>query len=312
MTLTDGELVPWPDTTTGEEGGSGLVVLPTATLKAAAFRSDGIDAAHLESLVATEGAWPPILVSAQTHIVIDGAHRLRAGVVLGLESLVCELSYDDESTWYLEFVRRNSTHGKPLGQEDRTRAACELVRRCPDWSNRRIAQCCGMSPHTVAALRKRELDLGAEGARPDPMRRVGRDGRRRPVNGEEARDRIVAEIRKRPRGSLREVAGVVGASPETVRSVRRIMAESPRGLTGSETDSASTWELDRALVAMPSGNEFLTWFQRTAPGERWQVLALLVPLNRVYAVADEARRRSQSWKDFADVLEGRAARRTGT
>jgi len=51
-------------------------------------------------------------------------------------------------------------------------------------------------------------------------RRTGRDGRARPVDVAELRARITRAIEEQPTAPLREIARQVGASAETVRSVK--------------------------------------------------------------------------------------------
>jgi AraC-like DNA-binding protein len=54
---------------------------------------------------------------------------------------------------FVEAVRRNIDHGLPLTIADRSKAGEHLLQRHPDWSDRRIAEVCGLSPHTIARLR---------------------------------------------------------------------------------------------------------------------------------------------------------------
>ncbi len=211
---------------------------------------------------------------------------------------------------YLEFVCRNAQHGLPLSLRDREQAATLLLGLEPDWSDRRIGEFCAISPHTVAALRSGSDEAGVEAARREGgPRRLGRDGKRRPVDTASLHERIAAEIRLRPRGSLREVAAAAGASPETVRTVKRRLqlAQGP-ALVESPAEPAGgpDWQEDLALRAMDAGPEFLLWFDRTAVGNEWREHAGQLPLNRVYAVADEARRRASAWRAFAEALEQRA------
>jgi transposase-like protein len=71
--------------------------------------------------------------------------------------------------------------------------------------------------------------------------RVGRDGRVRPVNGDEGRLRAVEVLTQRPDASLREVARIAGISPATVSDVRkRLAAGEPAVLSGREPASAAT------------------------------------------------------------------------
>jgi hypothetical protein len=157
--------------------------------------------------------------------------------------------------------------------------------------------------------------------------RVGRDGRVRPVDPAAARARIAAEVKRQPQASLRAIARVVGASPETVRSVRnevRACSGTLNAPTSEPVDSEATvlgllsrkrpaaapLRVDRAFIDREGGDTFVEWFDATSIDQidLWQQIES-VPLSRVYEIADEARRRAAFWTQFAVTLEGRVRRR---
>jgi len=101
----------------------------------------------------------------------------------------------------------------------------------PLWSDRRIAHVCGVSPKLVARLRCDGPVAPAAAAR---EKRVGRDGRARPLKPGAIRGDIAKAIRESPCASLRMIAAELGVSPETVRSVRSELALC-RGLAARAT-----------------------------------------------------------------------------
>jgi hypothetical protein len=128
-------------------------------------------------------------------------------------------------TWeeaFVESVRCNVDHGLPLALRDRRRAARRVLGRYPDWSDRRIGSLCGLSGKSVGRLRRNESAGVADdgGQVVDLPRRIGRDGKTRPVRPGEVRDRIRQALGENPHGSLRAIAAMAGSSPETVRTVR--------------------------------------------------------------------------------------------
>jgi hypothetical protein len=203
-----------------------------------------------------------------------------------------------------------------------------VLARNPEWSNRRIASLCGLSDKTVGRLRRASsaVIVGVE-------RRVGRDGKVRPVQAGQVRERVKQALAENPKGSLRAIAAVAGASPETVRSVRanllagdgphegarRIQLPPRREATTRSMLSVlsqihepaeppgrcSDWLLDRALAASDGGSGFARWFASTDLSEEWHDFVWTVPLGRVYEVVDEARRRAAAWTSFASLLESR-------
>ena len=53
--------------------------------------------------------------------------------------------------------------------------------------------------------------------------------------------------------------------------------------------------------------DFTTWFEvRHIDDNHWQRFVDIVPIGRVYEIADTCRRFSASWKAFASALEDRA------
>ena len=74
---------------------------------------------------------------------------------------------------------------------------------------------------------------------------------------------------------------------------------------------ARPWQEDRALADRDGGAQFVQGFDATAvdSADRCGTTSGVVPLSRVYEVADEARRRAAFWLGFAETLEGRVRRR---
>ncbi|WP_369395244.1 hypothetical protein AB5J72_31090 [Streptomyces sp. CG1] len=104
--------------------------------------------------------------------VVDGAHRLRAVLLRGEEYIEARFTEGTREDAFVLAVRLNSQQGLPLSQADRTAAAERIIVTHPQWSDRRIAGSTGVSPATVAALRRRS---GASEAQLNT--RAGRDGR---------------------------------------------------------------------------------------------------------------------------------------
>ena len=179
------------------------------------------------------------------------------------------------------------------------------------WSDRRVAELCALSPKTVGRLRAEEHPAG-DGDDTDE-RRLGRDGRLRPAHNGSARVRVLEALGVQPDASLRTLAAMAGVSPETVRLVRLNRAESPPaaaddGPAADDAPDPAPWHGDAALATSADGEDFVAWFDRTAVDDNDLDRASGVPLGRVYVVADEARRRSETWLQIARTLEARPGR----
>jgi ParB-like chromosome segregation protein Spo0J len=280
------------------------------------FREDGLCLEHVERLVVAAGEWPPIVVSRADHVVIDGAHRVAAARRLGFVKIDAMLFDGSPEEAFVEFVRRNVTHGLLLTLSERKRAARRVLRSHPAWSDRRVAEVCGLSPKTVGRLRVERGCPSEGGPQLDGPVRIGRDDRARPVSRASVRPRVVAALHAEPNASLRAIAAVAGVSPETVRLVRMnlrgepsaeapITERAPRGATTAA--EAAAWRTDAALRTAECGEDFLAWFEHTAVEDDDVARVQMVPLSRVYEIADEARRRSEAWLQFARALEARSA-----
>jgi len=282
-------------------------------------RQRDLDASHIAALSELEGDWPPILVLRHDRSVIDGHHRLAAAQSIGLERLAAILFDGTLEDGFVEAVRCNVQHGLPLTLQERRAAAQRVFKMHSDWSDRRIAEVCALSPRTIARIR------AESGQANDPLGlRVGLDGLMRRARPASNRVRIMDALRANPHSSLRKIAQAVGASPETVRRVRMRMSDGAQ--SGPVSTSAIPPDLsnivalsypfpssttrfrsadDAALTSTPDGKEFAVWFDQTDPGPDWATHVMAVPLSRVYEVADEARRRASAWTQFGQLVEDR-------
>lgn len=287
-----------------------------------AWRADGLNDARVAALAARYAHLPPVLVRRHDLLVVDGAHTVAAARRLGMQ--VAHVQWF-EGTWAEAteaFVRRNSVvDALCLTADDRRALIHSTLRTEPTWSDRRIAQVCGVSPKMIARGRAGATSLepihGAE-------KRLGRDGRARPVRAGAMRSSILQKLEQHPDASLRTIASALGVSPETVRSVRRERqgCSEPTARVGSRQFGAlvdevlarprpelpAPWRGDSAFSSTTEGETFVAWFESSNVVDHPSRIDE-VPLSRIYEIADEARRRAAFWSAFADSVEGRARRR---
>src|SRR5436309_6238961 len=132
-----------------------------------------IDLEHARVLATRWVSLAPILVQLPRLLVIDGAHRLVAARLLGRRTVAVEVFDGDDLDALVEAIERRTHAGKPLTMNERAHGVSRLLAAAPNWSDRRIAAICAVSPKTVA--RRRAPDPAVAG-------RVGRDGRMRPLD----------------------------------------------------------------------------------------------------------------------------------
>ncbi|MEU5160252.1 ParB/RepB/Spo0J family partition protein [Streptomyces sp. NPDC020875] len=185
-------------------------------------RTDPENAEHLRALMAAEEALPPIVVHRPTMRIVDGTYRLRAAELRQREEIQARFLDCTADEAFLYAVEANTRHGLPLTFAERTAAAERVLLTRPHWSDRAIAAVTGLSPHTVASLR-RDADPGTDSPGTASSERLGRDGRVRPLSTAGARREAQRLLAGSPGSSLREIARRTGLAPATVRDVRNRM-----------------------------------------------------------------------------------------
>ena len=187
-----------------------------------AWRVAGLDTPRVRDLSGVLATTAPIVVRRVDRLVVDGAHRVAAARRLGRRSLSVEWFEGSTAEAFGEFVARNLVDGLVPTVDDRRHGVTMILGSEAAWSDRRIAHICGVSPKLVARLR---CETGVAGA----DKRIGRDGRARPLRVGPVRTRIAAAISEDPGASLRSIAALFGVSPETVRSVRKELQDRNEG-----------------------------------------------------------------------------------
>ncbi|UJW29751.1 streptomycin biosynthesis protein [Saccharothrix sp. AJ9571] len=304
-----------------ELAGCPVDLVEVAGLSASGWvRSGGADDAHIGLLAEAEAELPPIVVHDPSMRIIDGVHRVRAAVERGCSRIAAVRYSGSEEDAFVLSVWLNRAHGLPLGRGDRRAAAERILASHGHWSDRRIAAAVGLAAGTVAGLR--ECSTGQS----DQLdRRVGRDGRARPVNAAVGRRLAGKLLVEEPGASLRSVARRAGVSPATVQDVRRRLraGNDPvpaqrRGSRPAPPRPGQSWvvsaaEMRRALEQMKrdpalrfseSGRMLLRWLDRHATGiAEWGQLVQAVPSHCRALVAEFARVYAAAWADLAGSLE---------
>jgi ParB-like chromosome segregation protein Spo0J len=192
------------------------------------LRDAGTDPAHVKLLAdaASSIDLPPILVQKHSSRVVDGMHRLEAAKLRGEKTIRARFIDCTDKDAFILAVKSNTLHGLPLSRNDRLFGAKRILTWHPDWSDRAVGMATGLSAKTIAGLRRRSSNGAQEFGK-----RLGRDGKRRPVTGSEGRKRAVEYITARPDASLREIAREADVSLGTVQDVRARMRRGVDPLT---------------------------------------------------------------------------------
>ena len=181
------------------------------------LRQGGTDASHVRLLAdaASSVKLPPILVQKSGSRIIDGMHRVEVAKLRGEWNISAQLvDCTDEEALVLA-IKSNTLHGLPLSRVDRISSAKRILASHSDWSDRAVAGITGLSTKTIASLRNTVI-----GDSQLNLKRLGRDGKRRPVVAGEGRQRAAEYINAHPDAALREVARESGVSLGTAHDVR--------------------------------------------------------------------------------------------
>lgn len=292
-------------------------------------RLAGENPEHIRMLAESDASLPPIIVNRATMGVIDGVHRLRAALLRGQADINVRFFDGDPRDAFVLAVRANIAHGLPLSLADRTAAAARITRSHPQWSDRVIASTVGLAAGTVAALRHR-----CTAVNPQSDKRLGRDGRVRPLNTAEGRKIASELIADQPDASLREIARAAGISPGTARDVRERLrhGENPvppgqriRKRREDQLDEPAarlaslpgpqTTTRNRVLILNQLRQDPSLRFARTGrillrllhvlsiSTAEWEQLIHRVPAHCAPMISHAARACADTWREFAERLE---------
>jgi ParB-like chromosome segregation protein Spo0J len=95
-------------------------------------RSGPEDVKHAQVLVEAFEKLPPIIVHRPTMAVIDEHHRVLAARMLQRPTMPAVFFDGDEDEAYVEAVRHNVAHGRPLNIQEREHAASRLIASHPN------------------------------------------------------------------------------------------------------------------------------------------------------------------------------------
>jgi ParB-like chromosome segregation protein Spo0J len=207
-----------------DESRSTIITMPVESLLPAdSPRLAGLNADHVRALAECGAEFEPILVHRGTGRVIDGMHRLRAAILRGEPRIAVRQVDGTAADLFIRAVQANTGHGLPLTLGDRKAATRRILATHPHWSDRAIAAVTGVSPKTVGAVRGRCSSEESPQSNPPapPVPRVGRDGRVRPADMPERREKARSLLVERPRATLREVAQEAGVSVSTAHRLRQ-------------------------------------------------------------------------------------------
>jgi hypothetical protein len=109
---------------------------------------------------------PPVIFhDGSSYYIADGYHRVKAAILAGLETILCEVRAGDRRDAVLCSVGANHTHGKRRSNSDKRRSVLRMLndKKWGMWSNKTIADHCKVSPSFVANMRFESTNPDAQG-----------------------------------------------------------------------------------------------------------------------------------------------------
>jgi hypothetical protein len=305
------------------------------------LRQAGTDPSHVRLLAdaAVSMKLPPILVQKRGSRIIDGLHRYEVAKLRGQWTINARLVDCTDAEALILAVKTNTLHGLPLSRSDRIASAKRILASHPDWSDRSIATVTALSARAIASLRNSSTDESQRN-----VKRLGRDGKRRPVATGEGRRRAAEYMQAHPEASLRQVARETDVSLGTAHDVREKIRSgvlpppepAPETAVAAVPEAADngpsrvvpahraqpreiatvqqlTWPAisgkltgDPALRYTEGGRAFLRWMAtHSMHADEWNEFADAVPRHWLTDVARIAAGMSEEWAHFADRLRYR-------
>ena len=281
------------------------------------LRESGTSAAHVQALAEVAGSspLPPILVQQNGFRIIDGMHRLAAARLCQQRHINARVIDCTDSEALVLAIKANIQHGLPLTRADRISGAKRVLAAHPDWSDRAVAEIAGLSAKTIAVLRNRSCNEELR-----PGKRLGRDGKRRPVTAADGRRRAADYIRAHPEAPLRLVAREADVSLGTVHDVRERLrrgsnpvgcsAPSPRPAITSFPDAATSRR--RGSVVAGPHRSSPGWPGRGAQHLPWSAVASKLASDPTLRYTEGGRAflrwmtqhalHAEQWVEFVDAI----------
>jgi len=133
--------------------------------------TDGVVTEYAEAMKAG-AAFPPVVIFRDPKGVdwlADGFHRCAAAELAGLTEVHADVREGDRRAALLHAASANAQHGLRRTNADKRHAIGLVLKSFSKWSDRKIAEACGVDHKSVAAVRKATGEI--------PRSRQGADGK---------------------------------------------------------------------------------------------------------------------------------------
>lgn len=166
--------------------------------------------------------FPPVVVfhDGTTYWMADGFHRIMAAARNSFTDIEAEIRKGTRQDALIYALGANVTNGLRRTNADKCHCVQIALKEFADWSDRRVAEACGVSQPFVSKLRPQVITVITSA----PTTRIGRDGKQYPVSDPtEAKIVQIEKIRELSAQGFRseQIAEQVSVSPKRIRVIAR-------------------------------------------------------------------------------------------
>jgi hypothetical protein len=196
-------------------------------------RAKGLDQNHVEELAEAyrrDDAVPRPVVwkIGGAYKLSQGFHRVEGARRADVAELECEVHVGTDLECRLDALTSNAEHGLKRTPDDVKRAVEQIVRLCPDWSDRRLAEALKVSHPTVAKYRPRADVETVSTSQTTRLTRTDSAGRRQPASkpkpppvSAELVGKVAAALRKNAAATDHDLTGLCGCTPAEAKAARK-------------------------------------------------------------------------------------------
>lgn len=114
---------------------------------------DTFHVSRLRQALAVGAVFPPLILEAVTHRLVDGRNRIEAYRQAGIKTAdIIEKTYASDADLFADAVRLNAEHGKPLDHFEIRSAVAKLAEF--GFTRERISEAVRVSPERIDEIRK--------------------------------------------------------------------------------------------------------------------------------------------------------------
>jgi len=141
--------------------------------------SEDVVAEYAEAMTGGD-EFPPVIVyhDGTTHYLADGFHRVMAAARIKLKEIDADVRKGTRTDALIYSLGANRTNGLQRTNKDKRQCVKIALEQFKDWTDRRIAEVCGVSDPFVGKVRSEVQTVSTSPTTNTPTVRIGRRGKK--------------------------------------------------------------------------------------------------------------------------------------